>query len=175
MKAKILSIVLLMSLSTVLMAQSSENGDKRPMRGQDHGLLMNGGQRGMADGLNLTDEQKAAFKQGMIDMHKQMKPLRNELGEAEAHQKTLVTAEKPDFSAINKNIEKIGAIKIEMAKIQTKQHLDMRALLTDEQKLKFDQFKGKMGHRNGQNGQGGMMHRKGMMRGGDMQPENEMN
>lgn len=175
MKAKILGIVLLMSLSTVLMAQSSDNGDNRPMRGQDRGLLMQGGHRGGAEGLNLTDEQKATFKQGMIDMHKQMKPLRNELGEAEAHQKTLVTAEKPDFSAINKNIEKIGALKIEMAKIQTKHYLDMRALLTDEQKLKFDQFKGKMGHRNGQNGPEGMMHRKGMMNGGDMQPENEMN
>lgn len=175
MKAKILSIVLLMSLTTVLMAQSSGNSDKRPMRGQDHALLMNGGHRGMAEGLNLTDEQKAAFKQGMIDMQKQMKPLRNELGEAEAHQKTLVTAEKPDFSAINKNIEKIGALKIEMAKIQTKHRLDMRAQLTDEQKLKFDLFKGKMGHRNGQNGQGAMMHRKGMMNGRAMQPENEMN
>ena len=100
MKAKILSIVLLMSLSTLLMAQSSENSDERPMRGQEHGLLMQGGHGGGAEGLNLTDEQKAAFKQGMIDMHKQMKPLRNELGEAEAHQKTLVTAEMPNFSAI---------------------------------------------------------------------------
>jgi len=175
MKAKILSIVLLMSLSTVLMAQSSGNSDERPMRGHDHALLMQAGHRGMAEGLNLTDEQKAAFKQGMIDMQKQMKPLRNELGEAVAHQKTLVTAEKPDFSAINKNIEKIGALKIEMAKIQTKHRLDMRAQLTDEQKLKFDLFKGKMGHGNGQNGPGGIMHRKGMMHRGDIQPENEMN
>ena len=175
MKAKILSIVLLMSLSTVLMAQSSGNSDERPMRGHDHALLMQAGHRGMAEGLNLTDEQKAAFKQGMIDMQKQMKPLRNELGEAVAHQKTLVTAEKPDFSAINKNIEKIGALKIEMAKIQTKHRLDMRAQLTDEQKLKFDQFKGKMGHRNGHNDPEGMRHKKGMMPGGDMQMENEMN
>jgi len=175
MKAKILSIVLLMSLSTVLMAQSSGSSDEKPMRGHDHGLQMQGGHRGMAEGLNLTDEQKAAFKQGMMELQKQMKPLRNELGEAEAHQKTLVTAEKLDFSAINKNIEKIGALKIEMAKIQTKNHLDMRALLTDEQKLKFDLFKGKMGHRNGQNGPGGMTHGKGMMHGKAMQPENEMN
>ena len=58
--------------------------------------------------------------------------------------KTLTTAEKPDFAAINKNIDKIGAVRIEMVKIQTKHRLEMRAQLTDEQKLKFDLFKGKM-------------------------------
>ena len=77
----------------------------------------------------------------MMATQKQLQPLRNALGEAEAHQKTLVTAEKPDFGAINKNIEKIGGIRVEMAKIQTKNRLDLRAQLTDEQKLKFDLFK----------------------------------
>jgi Spy/CpxP family protein refolding chaperone len=173
MKARILSIVLLVgllvSLSAFLIAQTTKNGHKRAFRGPQNEMRMNGGQRGPANGLNLTDEQKAAFKQGMIDFQKQIQPLRNELGEAEAHQKTLVTAEKPDIAAINKNIEKIGALKIEMAKIQTKHHLDMRAQLTDEQKLKFDLFKGKLGQERGQNGP------KGMMRGRGMHPERQMN
>jgi len=55
-----------------------------------------------------------------------------------AHQKTLMTAEKPDLDAINKNIEKMGSLKTEMAKIQAKSRLDMRAQLTEEQRLKFD-------------------------------------
>jgi Spy/CpxP family protein refolding chaperone len=169
MRAKILGIVLLVGLSAILIAQTTKNGPKRAFRGQDRGLLMDGGQRGLANGLNLTDEQKAAFKQGMIDLQKQIKPLRNELGEAEAHQKTLVTTEKPDIAAINKNIEKIGALKVEMAKIQIKHRLDMRAQLTDEQKLKFDLFKGKLGQERGQNGP------KGMMRGRGMHPEHQMN
>ena len=46
-----------------------------------------------------------------------------------AHQKTLMTAEKTDLAAINKNIEKIGGLKIEMAKIKAKNHLDLRAQL----------------------------------------------
>ena len=71
-------------------------------------------------------------------------PLRNELGEAEAHQKTLLSAEKPDLGAINKNIEKIGGIRIEMAEVQTKHRLEMRAQLTDEQRLKLELFKGKL-------------------------------
>ncbi|HZK95797.1 MAG TPA: periplasmic heavy metal sensor [Prolixibacteraceae bacterium] len=159
MKAKILSLVLLMGLSIVVFAQKTENGPKNSMRGQDRPMMMRDGNRGPANGMNLTDAQKDAFKQSMIDMQKQIQPLRNELGEVKAHQKTLMTAEKTDVSAINKNIEKIGAIRVEMAKIQAKCHLDMRAQLTDDQKLKFDLMKGKMGHGNGFKG---MKHGRGM-------------
>ena len=166
MKAKILSIVLLMGLSAVLMAQTIEKNPKKEMRGPEREMRMNDRDRGSMNGLNLTDVQKEAFKQSMLTVQKQMQPLRNELGEAEAHQKTLVTAEKPDISAVNKNIDKIGALKIEMAKIQVKHRLEMRAQLTDEQKLKFDLFAGRM-----KNGKGP----KGMMHGRGMQMEHPMN
>ena len=69
-----------------------------------------------------------------------MKPLRNELNEFNARQHTLITTEKPDMAAINKNLEKIGDVKTEMAKLQAKHRLEMRAQLSDEQKLKFDNF-----------------------------------
>ena len=159
MKAKILSIVLLMGLSVAVFAQKTDNGSKNGMRGQDRALMMKDGKRGPAEGLNLTDAQKDAFKESRLAIQKQLQPLRNELGEAKAHQKTLVTAEKADLSAINKNIEKIGDLKVEMAKIQAKHHLEMRAQLTDEQKLKFDLRKGKMGRENGFRG---MKHGRGM-------------
>ncbi len=151
MKAKILSLVLLMGLSVAVFAQKTENG-KNSMRGQDRPMMMKDGNRGSADGLNLTDAQKDAFKESRLAMQKQLQPLHNELGEAKAHQKTLVTAEKTDLSAINKNIEKMGALRVEMAKIQAKHHLDMRAQLTDDQRLKFDLKKGRMGHENGSKG-----------------------
>ncbi len=143
MKAKILMVVMLMSLSTVLMAQTSRVTPKR--MGMPANSPMNAMRgAGPANGLNLTDAQKEVFKQGMLSLQKQLQPLRNEIGEAEAHQKTLVTAEKPDMGAIDKNIEKIGALRIEMAKIQTKNRLEMRAQLTEEQRQKFDLFRGKM-------------------------------
>jgi Spy/CpxP family protein refolding chaperone len=107
--------------------------------------------------------QKDAFKQSMVAMQKQIQPLRNELGEAKAHQKTLVTTEKPDLSAINKNIDKIGALKIEIEKIQVKHRLDLRAQLTDEQKLKFDLQKGRMGHEKGPKHNGGSQHEHPMI------------
>ncbi len=145
MKAKVLIFVMLMGLTTALIAQPKENGQKKSFRGPEREVRMEN-KRGPENGLNLTDAQKGAFKQSVLDMQKQMQPIRNELGEAEAHQKTLVTAEKPDMAAINKNIEKIGALKVEMAKIQAKQRIDMRSQLTEEQRLKLDLAKGKMMH-----------------------------
>jgi len=165
MKARILSIVLLLSLSSVLVAQTTDNGPRKGNRGAQNEMRKNGGERGMQNGMNLTDAQRDAFKQSMMAMHKQIQPLRNELGEAEAHQKTLVSAEKTDMGAINKNIEKIGGIRVEIAKIETKHHLDMRAQLTDEQKLKFDMMKGMMKEKGP----------KGMNRNRQMQREHAMN
>jgi len=144
MKTKILMLVVLLGLTTVSIAQPKDNGSEKSFRGPRHEMRMDGERRGPAEELNLTDAQKEAFKQSRLAIQKQLQPLRNELGEAEAHQKTLMTSEKPDLNAINKNIEKIGALKVEMEKIRTKNHLDMRAQLTEEQRLKFDALKGHM-------------------------------
>ena len=157
MRTKVLMIVMLMSLSAVLVAQPAEKGTKK-FRVMDENEMGIKDQKGAAKGLNLTDAQKEAFKQSSIAIQKQLQPLRNELREAVAHQKTLTTAEKPDLGAINKNIEKIGGLRIEMAKIQTKHRLEMRAQLTDEQRLKFDLFKEKIKQNRGPRGM-----RHGMM------------
>lgn len=172
MKTKILIMVVLMGMSSFLIAQSAKNDSGKSMRGQEWRSHGKDGQSGPMSGLNLTDAQKDAFKQSMMAMHKEMKPLRNELGEAMAHQKTLVSADKPDFSAIDKNLEKIGDLKVQMAKIQVKHRLDMRAQLTEEQRMKFDMFKEKM--KNGK-GDWAMNRGKGMNHQMGMQPEHEMN
>ena len=44
---------------------------------------------------------------------------------------------------INKNIDKMAEVKAEVAKIVAKQHQDFRAMLSDEQLIKFDNFKKK--------------------------------
>ena len=158
MKAKILSLALLMGLSVSLMAQSTQGGPKNEFRGHQKESFKGKEAGGLAYGLNLTDTQKEAFKQSIMAMHKQIKPIRNELGEAMAHQKTLMGAENVDLAAINSNIDKIGALRIEIAKIQIKNRLDMRAQLTDEQRQKFDLFKDR---RKQGKGQGGMQHNWG--------------
>ncbi|MEI6679033.1 MAG: periplasmic heavy metal sensor [Mariniphaga sp.] len=153
MRSKILFIVLLMSLFVVLKAQTTETSPNKPLhRPGNETRIMSDGKEGPVKGLNLSDAQKATFKESMMAMQKQLQPVKNELGEAEAHQKTLMTADQPDLIAINKNIDKIGAMRIEMAKIKTKYHLEMRSQLNDEQRLKFDLFSEKMMDMKGENG-----------------------
>lgn len=88
----------------------------------------------------FTAEQKEAVKSIRLETAKEIKPLRNQLQELEANQKTITTATKADLNAIYKNIENMADIKTAMAKITAKQHQDIRAMLTEEQLLKFDQF-----------------------------------
>lgn len=144
-------IVFLMSLTAAVFAQNSDKkGSSENQKGRTE--MRKGQDRPNVMGLNLTDAQKEAFKSGMIEMQKQLLPLKNEMGEAIAHQKTLVSAEKPDWTALNKNIEKIGDLKVEMEKIQLKNRLAMRAQLTDEQKLKFDTMRQMRGQNKKQSG-----------------------
>ena len=137
MRSKVWIIVTLMCITSAAVAQTVEKEKRNQGRIVEKEVRMKA-HKGMGQGLNLTDEQREAFKRGVIDLHKKLQPLRNELGEAEAHQRTLVTAEKPDMAAIGKNIEKIGSIRVEMAKVQVKHQVEMRSRLTDEQRLKFD-------------------------------------
>ena len=158
MRTKLFMVIMLMSISSVLFAQTEEVVVKKMHNKQQMGPQKDK-MREAVQGLNLTDVQKESFKAGMIATQKNLQPLKNELGEAEAHQKTLVTAEKTDLAAINKNIEQIGALRIEMAKIQIKNRMEMRAQLNDEQRLKFDNFNPKMRDGKGPKGPKGM---KGM-------------
>ncbi len=139
MKTRVLVLAVLMGLTTGLLAQPGEKQEGKTHRGPNPEMRMDE-KRNHENGLDLTDVQKEAFKKSMLAMQKQLQPIQNQIGEAEARQQTLTTAEKPDMDAINKNIEKIGSLKIEIAKIRAKNHLELRAQLTDEQRLKFDRF-----------------------------------
>lgn len=162
MRTKILMLVVLMGLSVAGMAQRTDKGSKKPFHSPEREMRMNNQQRDSGRVMNLTDEQKEAFKQSMLAIQKQLQPLRNELGELKAHQKTLMTAEKPDSRDIEKNIEQMGALKVEMEKIQAKHRIEMRQQLTEEQRLLFDihhdkmmQHKGLQGTRQGRGMQKG--------------------
>jgi Spy/CpxP family protein refolding chaperone len=154
MKTKVLLIAVLLGVTTAVFAQPKEKDLNRSACGQKNELRADE-QKGPEKGLGLTDEQKESFKQSRIALEKKLRPLRNELNEAEAHQKTLLDTDKPDLAAIDKNIEKIGGIKVEIEKLRTKNRLDMLAQLTDEQRLKFAAFREHFGHEKGKRGEPG--------------------
>jgi Spy/CpxP family protein refolding chaperone len=156
MKTKLLIFVAMVGLSVVLNAQTPDSKPALKSGIQVNGMPLHQRQRAPLHFLNLTDAQKEAIKKSSLDMHKKIQPIRNELGEAEARQRTLMTAGKPDIKDINKNIERIGELKVEIAKITAAQRLEMRALLTDEQRMKLDMFKER-----DNNGRGRMAGRPG--------------
>ena len=147
MKTTILSLTVLLLMVLGVNAQPGNQGIRPGMKKQ---MQMKPDRQVMAHALNLTNEQKEAFKKNMMATHKDIKPIRNEIGEATAHMKTLLSADKPDFAAIDKSIDKIGVLKIEMAKIALKSRLEMRNLLTEDQRMKAEGMKAKAKQRMGQ-------------------------
>lgn len=92
----------------------------------------------MMKGLDLSEDQQVKIKEIKVESQKNCKPWRDELRELKAHQQTLMTADKPNMSAIDKNIEKMSSLMLNMAKNKARTMQEVRSLLTDEQRMKFD-------------------------------------
>ena len=135
-------IVMLMS-TVVSFAQQGNgygkrNGNGNGMRYHQKSQMMNM-QGNMLDRIpDITEDQKAKIKTLRNESMKQMLPLRNELAELKAHQRTLCTATDVDTKAINKQIDKRIVVKAKIMKLQSKTHQDIRALLTEDQRVFFD-------------------------------------
>jgi len=150
MKTKIVSLIIVAGLfiSTAVFAQPTHFGNKGDQNSERKAMMKNrmAQQKGEKQTF-LTLEQKETIKNLRIESVKKVKPLKNELREMMAHQQTLTTADEADLKAINKNIDKMSETKAEIAKIMAGQKQQVRALLTDEQLLRFDSMNGKRGSR----------------------------
>ena len=143
MKTGILTILMaaILAITSTAMAQNS----MEPQNRKDGKEMMRKGMKQDAQKPDfLTMEQKETLKKLRMETAKEIKPLKNELRETMAHQQTLITADKADLAAINKNIDKMWGIKAEMAKIMAKQHQAFRSQLTEEQLIQFDSRKNRM-------------------------------
>jgi Spy/CpxP family protein refolding chaperone len=87
----------------------------------------------------LSEDQKAQIQKLRVSHLKDIQVIKNQIGENRAHYKTLMTSENPDMNAINKNIEEFGGLRTQLLKKQAAHLQDVRKLLTEEQRLIFDQ------------------------------------
>lgn len=110
---------------------------------------------------NLTEEQQSKLKEFRIAHLKEMQTYQNQLGELKAKEHTLATADKPDIKAINANIDEITKVQNQMMKSKASHRQQVRALLTEEQKLWFDTHKSKNGRHKMKNQMEHRMHKKG--------------
>ena len=106
---------------------------------------------GEGKGLNcqipdLTEAQIKKIDELKIVHQKNMLNINNQLEEKNARLQTLRTADKADMNAINKTIDEIGALKIQMMKERENHLQQVRAQLTENQRLQFDMKHGKCHH-----------------------------
>jgi len=90
----------------------------------------------------LTGEQEAKIKQLQTQHLKEMQIYRNQLNENRARYQTLMTASQPDMKAVYANIEERAKIRTEMEKKRADHVQAIRQILTDEQRVYFDQHAG---------------------------------
>jgi hypothetical protein len=139
------SVIILFFLAVFLLTGNINGQDKNlpgPARGRLERFRQSpGALRGKNFEPLFTTEQRDAVKAIRLKTQKEMKPLKDKLRELAAHHISLTTAEKADLTAINASIDKIGEVKTAMAKIMAKEHQEIRALLTEEQRVRFDRMR----------------------------------
>ena len=143
MKTRFLVLAVFVFATTVIIAQPGNRAEKwSKLSPEQKEMMLKKRQATKTDRQPFfTAEQKETMKNLHLETAKQVKPLRNELNELMAKQKTLTTAENADINAINKNIDKMAEVKANMAKIHAKQQQEIRKMLTEEQLIRFDAMK----------------------------------
>ncbi|MDA0989967.1 MAG: hypothetical protein O3A51_04365 [Verrucomicrobia bacterium] len=91
----------------------------------------------LAAELDLTEDQIAKLRDGMFEFQKKKVQTRANLELAAIEQARLLTEKDVDRAALMKAVEKTGAIRTDMAKMQIEGLLLMRETLTEEQHAKL--------------------------------------
>ncbi len=126
--------VIILLAATFLLTTLSLNAQRGPGYGQgtpegNHML------RGIPD---LTEAQMDQIK----DLHtahlKDIKPLKNDIKINNAILEALQTEDEPDLDKINDLIEKNGKLMTDIRKKQVAHKMEIRSILTDDQKVFFD-------------------------------------
>lgn len=87
--------------------------------------------------LDLSEEQTTKVEKLHLDLQKETLPLRNKIREKNAQLNTMIT-EGENKTRVDQLVEEIGSLRTEIQKLRMNTHLKVRGLLTDEQKIKFD-------------------------------------
>jgi len=154
-KVAILAVVLSSLLVGVSMAQPP---------GKRGGPSLEMGERFLDRIPDITEDQKEQVKVIKTNHMKNVLPLRNQIQEKRAQLQTLSTADEVDMLKVNKTIEEIGKLKLEMAKKRAAHKQEIRNVLTEDQRVIFDSVPMKKGRHNGCDGRPG--HNRGEMRSG---------
>jgi len=90
---------------------------------------------------DLTEEQQNKIEELRLNFQKEMSPERIKVSKLRLELKELLIADKPDLGKINSQLEDINKQRLKMEKARIKHRLEVRELLTEKQRLIFDQYR----------------------------------
>lgn len=142
-KVTVLVVVLLMIGGVNLQAQNRRSYSEQDKTQKQYGMCQI-----LPD---LTEDQETKISALKLSHLKEMNASKNQINELRAKKRTLITADSPDTKAINALIDNITEEQNKVMKANTKHRLDVRNLLTDDQKVYFDSMPMR-GHGHGRRG-----------------------
>jgi Spy/CpxP family protein refolding chaperone len=129
---------------TATMAYGQDQRGERPHRGKHRAESR---AQEMAQQLNLTDEQQQQIKQIRSFNAREQIQRQNQIRELRAEMRTAMTQDQVDRSKINNLIDQIGALEIAGNKERAATMIAIREVLSEEQRLLFDQQTNRRGMR----------------------------
>ena len=127
------AMLLLLGFTTseVLAQRGQGKGYGRAWKDNDRGFCMN-----LPD---MSDDQKEKIADLRTAFMKKSMEVRNKIDVASAELKMISTGDEVDQDAVNKKIDEITDLKASLMKEHAAHRQEVRSLLTDEQKVIFDQ------------------------------------
>lgn len=148
MKTRLTLLTLLVFAAGSAFAQQG-NGQNKPMRDGDRPRYEQRepgqGFDKMAEKLDLSADQKTKIEALQTPHMKKMLASRNLLNEKQAQKTTLMSADKPDLNKINALIDEMAKIEADSQKEVAAHHVQVRTLLNDTQRVKFDAMQQRSG------------------------------
>jgi Spy/CpxP family protein refolding chaperone len=133
-------VMVLMIMAPYANAQHRNHGEKQ--RGGDGFEARPGYQQRGLDMLDLSEDQKTKIEDIRLQFEKNQIQSSNQIREKQAQLRTLLTQDNVDKTKVFGLIDDIGNLRTEGWKARTEAHIKIRSLLTDKQKVQFDQHPG---------------------------------
>lgn len=127
----IITILLAVFALTVPWAVAQDKEKPCPMKSMKHGMRA----AGIPD---LTEDQQKQIEKLKTDLDKAILPLESQLDVKSAELKNLMIADNPNIAAVNAKLDEIGGLRTQIQKRRVTNQLEIRKLLTPEQRIAFD-------------------------------------
>ena len=132
-----LFIAILLSANTNVFAQKGYGSGY----GQGNGQFNENDRGAFCNNIpNLTADQQTDIDKLKTAHWKEMQNGRNQMAEKRARLQTLRSADNADMNTINKTIDEMSVIRTGMQKNREQHFQDVRNVLTDDQRVYFDNF-----------------------------------